>query len=648
MSALALFMPDILLEPGYLCDLNPPQKQAVLSVDGPLLVLAGAGTGKTRVLTTRITHILHKKKARPFEILAVTFTNKAAQEMKERVTKTLGTHIEGMWIGTFHSIGVKILRIHSEKVGLTPHFSILDFDDQIKLIKQICQSLDIDDKRLPAKHVASAISRFKDQGKRPDQAIHPDPQMVRIYKAYQDRLQSLNAVDFGDLLLLILTLFKNYTDVLAHYQRQFKYILVDEYQDTNAAQYVWLQLLAAHHQNICCVGDDDQSIYGWRGAEVGNILRFDQDYPGCGVIRLEQNYRSTHHILGAASGLIENNGKRLSKTLWTERDDGEKILIKGTWDGEDEARFVIAQIEDMRVPLNQVAILVRASYQTRLFEERLLTTGIPYRVIGGLRFYERQEIKDALAYVKLIYQKSDSLAFERVINLPKRGIGPSTIGILHNISRERHVNIIEATRVFVSEDQGRPAVRKTLSHFLNNLDRWHSYLDTHTHSEVVKMVLDESGYTGLWMSEKTTESASRLENLKELIKAIEDFGHLSGFLDHVSLVLDHFDKHQQDQVTLMTLHGAKGLEFELVFLPGWEEGIFPHPRCLQENGLEGLEEERRLGYVGISRSKKHLIISYALKRYSFYQGWTHVDPSRFLNEIPQDHFIHKPAGTTCF
>lgn len=630
---------------SYLDHLNDPQKKAVLTTDGPVLVLAGAGTGKTRVLTTRLVHLVNSKTCSPANILAVTFTNKAAQEMKYRTAQGLHyTTVDGMWIGTFHSICVRILRTHAERLGLKTHFSILDYDDQLSIVKQIIKSLNIDSKVLSPKSVVNTLSRFKDEAILPERATHQDTRILTIYKLYQERLSELNCVDFGDLILMCLVLFQRHTDVLEMYQHQFRYILVDEYQDTNVAQYLLLRVLSAVSQNICCVGDDDQSIYGWRGAQVGNILRFEQDYPGACVVRLEQNYRSTKHILGAASSLISNNHHRLGKTLWTNDPEGLPILIKGTWDGEDEARFVIGSIEGQQIPLSHVAILVRASYQTRLFEEALLNRGIAYRVVGGLRFYERQEIKDALAYIRLVAHLDDVMAFERIVNLPKRGIGKSTTADIAAIMKQENLSLISAIHHFIAHEQGRKSTRKTLQVFLDDLLRWHDALSTTDHTDVIKTVLDESGYTGMWLSEKSQESMNRLDNLKELMQAIQEFPNIMGFLDHVSLVLDKQDASHHDQVTLMTLHGAKGLEFDTVFLPGWEEGIFPHARCIQESGQDGLEEERRLGYVGISRAKKQLIISYAMKRYSPYQGWNRCEPSRFLRELDPSHYKHIAAN----
>lgn len=635
------------MHPVFLENLNNVQKEAVLHTEGPLLILAGAGTGKTRVLTTRLAYILESNLCGPQNVLAVTFTNKAAQEMRERVQNLLGYSVDGMWLGTFHSICVRILRRHAEKIDFQNNFSIIDSDDQLRLIKQILKAENIDDKQLSARTVAGSINRWKDKAKTPDKAGNLSELMVNLYAQYQDRLKILNAMDFGDLLLNCLIVFQKCPEVLAQYQQLFRYVLVDEYQDTNASQYLWLRLLADYNRNLCCVGDDDQSIYGWRGAEIGNILKFEQDFSDAKVIRLEQNYRSTTHILGAASGLIAHNEGRLGKTLWTEQSGGEKVLIKGAWDSESEARFVIDEVEALQrrgASLNNMAILLRASYQTRDFEERCIKTGISYRVIGGLRFYERQEIKDALAYFRLLIQPDDGLAFERIVNVPKRGVGSVAMQQMHTLARDNYISLPKAAYEYAfSESKG--SGKANLRQFFNDIERWRTMLLTMPHAEVAKTILDESGYTNMWMEEKTPDAAGRLENLKELVSAIEEFEFLPGFLDHVSLVTDNNAKNSESSISIMTLHAAKGLEFDYVFLPGWEENLFPHPRALQETGKVALEEERRLGYVGISRAKQKATILYALRRRTPYQGWQMGLPSRFLKELPSEHVMHvQPNG----
>lgn len=632
--------------PSYFEGLNEPQRAAVSAVDGPVLILAGAGTGKTRVLTTRLAHIIHLGAAAPNQILAVTFTNKAAQEMKSRVAQLLGFNVDGMWIGTFHALAVRILRRHAEIVGLQPNFTILDTDDQTRLLKQILKAYNLDDKQFPARSILSSINRFKDKGLLPDQCGKASELLVRLYAEYQERLRVLNATDFGDLLLHNLTIFKNHPDILATYHQQFRYLMVDEYQDTNVAQYLWLRLLAQGSNNICCVGDDDQSIYGWRGAEVGNILRFEKDYPGATVIRLEQNYRSTGHILAAASGLIAHNKGRLGKKLWTQDGCGEEIIIRGTWDSEDEARFIGDEVEHFQrqgCSLKSMAILVRAGFQTREFEERFLKLGVPYKVIGGAKFYERQEIRDALAYLRLLIQPDDGLAFERIINVPRRGIGGVTLQAIHELAREQGVSLPKAA-LFYAHNIAKAAAKTSLIHFFDQFDRWRRMLNEMAHVDVVGIILDESGYTDMWRQDKSPEASGRLENLKEFVRAIAEFQYIPGFLEHVSLVMDHAEEAGDDCIYLMTLHAAKGLEFKIVFLPGWEEALFPHPRCLQESGQSGLEEERRLAYVGISRARERAIITYSLNRRS-HAGWNTAIPSRFIREIPEDVAVHiNPSG----
>jgi ATP-dependent DNA helicase UvrD/PcrA len=632
----------------YLSALNEGQRAAVDALDGPVLVLAGAGTGKTRVLTTRLAHLLVTGKARsPGEILSVTFTNKAAREMKDRVAALLNRDsVEGWWIGTFHAIAVRILRRNPEAVGLKSNFTILDTDDQIRLLKQILQAENVDDKKWPARAMLAIIERWKDRGLTPERVSAGDAgdfargRAVEIYKAYQDRLRTLNACDFGDLLLHNLTLFQNEPEVLADYHRRFRYILVDEYQDTNVAQYLWLRLLAQSHKNICCVGDDDQSIYGWRGAEVGNILRFEEDFPGAKVIRLERNYRSTGRILAAASGLIAHNEGRLGKTLWTEDEEGEKIRLRGLWDGESEARFVGEEIEaliarDKDHGLDQIAILVRTGAQTREFEERFITLGLPYRVVGGPRFYERQEIRDALAYLRVIQQPADDLAFERIMNKPKRGLGNATLQLLYQTARAGGIPLSQAVRRLIDTDELRPAARRSLTALMQDFDRWRDLVDTTPHPELAEMVLEESGYVEMWQNDKSLEAPGRLENLKEFVNALGEFENLAGFLEHVSLVMEALQQEGQDVVTIMTLHAAKGLEFDTVFLPGWEEGLFPNQRALDETGRRGLEEERRLAYVGLTRARKRVIISFAANR-RMHGSWAAAIPSRFVDELPKD------------
>ena len=715
----------------YLDGLNPAQLEAVRALDGPVLMLAGAGTGKTKALTARIVHLLTLHKARPKEILAVTFTNKAAREMKLRVGRMLGEVVEGMpWMGTFHSLSVKILRRHAELVGLKQNFTILDTDDQLRLIRQILDSEGIDRKRWADRWFLSLIDNYKNRAWYPhdvpvseDKEVwlvpngpYPDGSVslgksrtvVGVYAAYQDRLRTLNACDFGDLLLHCVEMFKKYPDVLAQYQRWFRYILVDEYQDTNVCQYLWLRLLAQAHKNICCVGDDDQSIYGWRGAEVGNILRFEKDFPGAQVIRLEQNYRSTGHILAAASGIIAKNAGRLGKTLWTAGALGEKVRLIGHWDGEEEARWIGEEIEAVQrgtrgmdpVDLNHQAILVRASHQMRAFEDRFLTIGLPYRVIGGPRFYERQEIRDAMAYFRLAVSPDDDLAFERVVNLPKRGLGDTAQSKINVLARGAGASLLDGAREALAKGviPGKGAAQ--LRAFVEGVDRWHYFVAnrdnpseidrylvplTQLHEQLAPLIkgleevedqdqqnaleaqievlrgriaplqrvvailegnhvllaediLEESGYTEMWQNDKTPEAPGRLDNLKELIKALEQFDNLQGFLEHVSLIMDNDTEGAEEKVTIMTLHAAKGLEFPVVFLPGWEDGLFPSQRSMDESGLKGLEEERRLAYVGITRAEELCTISFASNR-RVYGQWQSQLPSRFIDELPADHVV---------
>jgi DNA helicase-2/ATP-dependent DNA helicase PcrA len=669
----------------YLDGLNPAQRAAVEQMDGPVLMLAGAGTGKTKALTTRIVHLMMTGKARPNEILAVTFTNKAAREMKNRVGVMLGQQAEGMrWLGTFHAICVKLLRRHAELVGLKSNFTILDTDDQLRLLKQLVSAAGIDDKRWPARMLAGIIDGWKNRALTPDKVSAADAAVynhrgAEIYVQYQTRLKELNAVDFGDLLLHMVTIFQTHPDVLEQYQRWFKYILVDEYQDTNVAQYLWLRLLAQGHKNICCVGDDDQSIYGWRGAEVGNILRFETDFPGSHVVKLEQNYRSTPHILAAASGVIAGNEGRLGKTLWTDRQEGEKVRLIGHWDGEEEARWIGDEVEALQrgtrgmaqMSLDHMAILVRASHQMRAFEDRFLTIGLPYRVIGGPRFYERLEIRDAMAYFRIVTSPDNDLAFERIVNTPKRGLGDKAQQKIQITAREHGVNLVEGARILLAHSglTGKGAAQ--LRMLVDSIDRWNkmlrgpampvdvenTVLDDEagpvrveygppqiSHVELAQIILDESGYTGHWQNDKTPEAPGRLENLKELVKALEQFENLQGFLEHVSLIMDNESDDGGAKVSIMTLHAAKGLEFPSVFLPGWEDGLFPSQRSMDESGLKGLEEERRLAYVGITRAEELCTISFAANRRVFGQ-WQSSMPSRFIDELPENHVdVLTPPG----
>lgn len=683
--------------PDYLSGLNPEQREAVETLDGPVLVLAGAGTGKTRVLTTRIAHILATGRAFPSQILAVTFTNKAAREMKERIGLLVGGAVEGMpWLGTFHSIGVKLLRRHAELAGLRSDFTILDTDDVVRLIKQIIQAEGLDDKRWPAKQFAGMIDTWKNKGLDPAQIPEGDARAFangkgrELYTAYQNRLKTLNACDFGDLLLHPIRILRTHPDILREYHQKFRYILVDEYQDTNTAQYMWLRLLAQRSPsaraangdgeqasgswpgdvspasaqasagrrdaavsasqkqqiNICCVGDDDQSIYGWRGAEVDNILRFEKDFPGAKVIKLERNYRSTAHILGAAGHLIAHNEDRLGKTLFTDRHDPEdgKVVVHAAWDSEEEARAIGEAIESLQRPdrdgkrhnLNDMAILVRASFQMREFEDRFVTLGLNYRVIGGPRFYERLEIRDAMAYFRLVCQPADDLAFERIVNTPKRGLGDTTIRNLHDYARARDIPMLAAAGDIIETDELKPKARKALFDVVADFKRWSTLLETLPHTELAEQILDESGYTAMWQNDKSAEAPGRLENLKELIRSMEQFESLRGFLEHVSLVMDAEQNEDLDAVSIMTLHSAKGLEFQTVFLPGWEEGLFPHQRALDEGGRAGLEEERRLAYVGITRAKRNCHIWFVSNR-RIHGLWQSTIPSRFLDELPEAH-----------
>ncbi|MBZ9846712.1 UvrD-helicase domain-containing protein [Mesorhizobium sp. CA14] len=683
--------------PDYLKGLNPEQRLAVETTEGPVLVLAGAGTGKTRVLTTRIAHILATGRAFPSQILAVTFTNKAAREMKQRIGILIGEgNVEGMpWLGTFHSIGVKLLRRHAELAGLKSDFTILDTDDVVRLIKQLIQAEGLDDKRWPAKTFAQMLDNWKNKGLGPDEIAEGDARSFgngkgrQLYKAYQERLQTLNSCDFGDLLYHPIRIFRAYPDVLKEYHRKFKYILVDEYQDTNTAQYMWLRLLAQRPNsgrgpsaegrkpdrasagqaapaeaserseraavsenkvNICCVGDDDQSIYGWRGAEVDNILRFDKDFPGATIIRLERNYRSTAHILGAASHLIAHNEGRFGKTLFTDRDDPEddKVHVHAAWDSEEEARAIgdaIEAYQRQKHNLNDMAILVRASFQMRAFEDRFITLGLNYRVIGGPRFYERLEIRDALAFFRVVANGGDDLAFERIVNVPKRGLGEATIRQIHDTARAMRIPMLEAAATLAESDELKPKPRAALREVAANFERWQKALETTPHTELAETILEESGYTDMWKNDRSAEAPGRLENLKELIRSMEEYESLRAFLEHVALVMEAEQGESQDAVSIMTLHSAKGLEFETVFLPGWEEGLFPHQRALDEGGRSGLEEERRLAYVGLTRAKKNLHIWFVSNR-QIHGLWQSTIPSRFVDELPETHIDIADSGNS--
>ena len=633
-------------EPPYLAGLNKEQREAVEAIDGPVLVLAGAGTGKTRVLTTRLAHILATRRAWPGQILSVTFTNKAAREMKERIGALIGGVVEGMqWLGTFHSIAAKMLRRHAELAGLKSNFTILDTDDQLRLMKQLIEAEGIDEKRWPARALAAMIDGWKNRGLRPEDVSEGEAQGYAfgkgkvLYRQYQERLKALNAADFGDLLLETLTILKTQPDILADYRERFRYMLVDEYQDTNVVQYLWLKLLATKNGNLCVVGDDDQSIYAWRGAEVENILRFERDFPGAKVIRLERNYRSTPVILGAASGLIAANKGRLGKTLWTEGDQGEKIRVSGVWDAEEEARNVAAEAEDQHRQghaFSQMAILVRASFQMREFEDRFISLGLPYRVIGGPRFYERAEVRDAMAYLRLIAQGDDDLAFERIVNKPKRGIGDASVASLHAFARGKGLPLLAAAREIAETDELPPKAKKALAELAAQFSRWSETVKILPHAELAEMVLDESGYTDMLKADKSAEAPGRLDNLKEFVRSMEEFESLSAFLEHVSLVMEIAQDESGDRINLMTLHAAKGLEFNTVFLPGWEEGLFPSQRTMDETGLAGLEEERRLAYVGLTRARQRIRVSFAANR-RVHGSWQSALPSRFLKEIPEEH-----------
>ncbi|KWV96267.1 ATP-dependent helicase [Erythrobacter sp. AP23] len=640
--------------PPYAARLNAPQREAVLTTEGPVLMLAGAGTGKTAALTARLAHLIATRRAWPSEILCVTFTNKAAREMRERVGRHIGDAVEGMpWLGTFHSIGARMLRRHAELVGLESNYTIIDTDDQLRLLKQLIQENDLDEKRWPARQLAGLIDRWKNRGLNPsdldavENEAYANGKGAQFYKLYQDRLKALNACDFGDLLLHMLNIFRQHRDVLEQYQQRFKYILVDEYQDTNQVQYLWLRLLAQTRKNICVVGDDDQSIYSWRGAEVANILKFEKDFPGAAVIKLEQNYRSTPQILAAASGLIDANSERLGKTLWTELPAGEKVRVIGVWDAPEEARRVGEEIERLEAegaPLDQVAILVRAQYQTREFEDRFIQIGLNYRIVGGFRFYERAEIRDALAYLRTIAQPADDLAFERIYNQPKRGLGAKTLEAMRRHARRTQTPLAAASLDLCDSDELPARAKNSLVGLLGQFVHWREMAEKVTPSELLRTVLAESGYEDMLQKDRSPESAGRLENLTELARAMEEYESLGDFLEHVSLVMDNDRADEGEKVTIMTMHAAKGLEFDHVFLPGWEEGVFPSQRSIDEGGLASLEEERRLAYVAITRAKRRCTILHAANR-RIYGQWTSSIPSRFIEELPEEHIKSETTMT---
>jgi len=633
-------------DPPYLQGLNGPQRQAVLTTEGPVLMLAGAGTGKTAALTARLAHIIATRRAWPSEILAVTFTNKAAREMRERIGRMIGDAVEGMpWLGTFHSIAAKMLRRHAELVGLQSNFTILDTDDQLRVLKQLIQAEGLDEKRWPARQLAGLIDKWKNRGLTPadldaaDKESYADGKGQHFYALYQARLKTLNACDFGDLLLHMLVILKTHRDVLEQYQARFKYVLVDEYQDTNASQYLWLRLLAQARKNICCVGDDDQSIYSWRGAEVANILRFEKDFPGATVIRLEQNYRSTPQILAAASALIAQNSDRLGKTLWTELEPGDKLRVVGVWDGPEEARRIGEELETLqrrKVSLDRAAILVRAQFQTREFEDRFIAIGMPYRIVGGFRFYERAEIRDALAYLRLVQSAADDLAFERIVNVPKRGLGDKALQRIHQYARAEQLPLLNAASRITETDELTPQARRQLANFVAQMRGWQAKANELSHPELTQLILDESGYTAMLQADRSAEAAGRLENLSELVRAMEEYESLEAFLEHVSLVMDRDNDEQTETVTIMTIHAAKGLEFDHVFLAGWEDGVFPSQRSMDEGGIASLEEERRLAYVAITRARQRASIYHAANR-RIYGQWMSSIPSRFIAEIPPEH-----------
>ncbi len=633
----------------YLKDLNKAQKEAVMHLDGPLLIVAGAGSGKTKVLTTRIANIIKQKKAFPNQILSVTFTNKAAKEMQTRVSKLLGSSATGLsWLGTFHSICAKLLRKHASAANLNSNFTIIDTDDQIRLIKNICKAENIDIKQLAPRYILAIIDRWKNKGYYPEEVrinqkdIY-EKTILPIYKIYQQKLIELNSCDFGDLILHVVKIFEKKPDIRNIYSQNFKYILVDEYQDTNFIQSRWLKLLSEKNKNICCVGDDDQSIYSWRGAEIKNFLEFDQVYKNTKVIRLEENYRSSQNILSVASNLISNNQNRVGKTLKATLDKGELVKLNCFKNGKDEAIGVSDEIEKIKkkISYNNIAILVRAIFQTREFEERFLKIGVPYRILGGTKFYERAEIKDSIAYLRLVYQSKDDLAFERIVNNPKRSIGDNSLKQIHEYSKKNKINLESASKKMIEENLIKPKTKIGLVIFLDLVNKWRNDLNIKkvNHVKLLQTILDESGYSAMLKNKKDLENENRLENLKELLSAMKEFENLESFLEHVSLATSVDQEWDGEKVNMMTMHAAKGLEFESVFLPGWEEGLFPHQKSIEEKGQSGLEEERRLAYVGITRAKKKALISFSMNR--FYQGdWIDSMASRFIDELPEK-FLEK-------
>ena len=636
-----------MINSDYLKNLNNAQKEAVMHLDGPLLIVAGAGSGKTRVLTSRIANIINEKKAYPNQILAVTFTNKASKEMQNRVSKILGSTAIGLsWLGTFHSICAKLLRKHASAVNLNSNFTIIDTDDQTRLIKNICKAENIDVKQLSPRFIIAIIDKWKNRGFYPSEVIINNKDIYEktvlpLYKIYQQKLTDLNSCDFGDLILHSVKILEHYKDIREVYTNNFKYILVDEYQDTNFIQNKWLNILSEKNKNLCCVGDDDQSIYSWRGAEIKNFLEFDQVYENTKVIRLEQNYRSTQNILSVASNLISNNQNRVGKTLITTMEEGDLVKLNCFKNGKDEAIGLSDEIEKKlkkKYSFNNIAILVRAIFQTREFEERFLKIGIPYRILGGTKFYERTEIKDCVAYLRLIYQEKDDLAFERIINIPKRSIGDGTLKIIHECSKENSLSLEKASKKTLEENLITPKIKIGLSFFLDLLNKWRNDLliKKINHIKLLQLVLDESGYSAMLKNKKDFDNENRLENIKELLSAMKEFDNLESFLEHVSLATSVDQEWEGEKVNMMTMHASKGLEFDVVFLPGWEEGLFPHQKSIEEKGQNGLEEERRLAYVGITRAKKKAIISFSLNR--FYQGnWIDSMASRFIDELPEKH-----------
>ncbi len=639
-----------MINSNYLQDLNSAQKEAVINTDGPILVVAGAGSGKTKVLTSRIAHIIQNKKAFPNQILSVTFTNKAAKEMHLRVSKILKSEAIGLsWLGTFHSICAKILRKHAKAAGLNSNFTILDSDDQVRLVKNICKSENIDTKKLSPKLILSIIDKWKNNGWYPSDVILNkkdifEKTILPIYHIYQQKLIDLNCCDFGDLILHCVNILEKNRDICEIYNKNFKYILVDEYQDTNYIQSKWLNILAKVNKNICCVGDDDQSIYSWRGAEIKNFLEFDQVYENAKVIRLEENYRSTQNILSVASELISNNKRRVGKTLKTNSDDGDLIKLSCYRNGKEEAIGLSDEIEKnlkKNYSLNNITILVRAIFQTREFEERFLKIGLPYRIIGGTKFYERAEIKDCIAYLRLVYQEKDDLAFERIVNNPKRSIGESTIKLIHEHAKNNLISLVSASRQLIEKNKIKPKAKVGLYNFLNFLNKWKKDYELKNiyHVKLLQTILDESGYSAMLKNKKDLENENRLENIKELLSAMKEFDNLESFLEHVSLATSIDQNWDGQKINLMTMHASKGLEFDVIFLPGWEEGLFPHQKSIEEKGEKGLEEERRLAYVGITRAKKKAYISFSMNR--FYQGdWIDSMASRFVEELPEK-FIEK-------